>query len=141
MQNLVVFWGPIWSCFRDSNNYSGGPCFQAQIIGFYQVIQHYRNKQIVDIDWEAERDSPSNDDRESWVAEKNLTSPNYTEDGSGIPEVVGPVPPLTLYNTMFADTSLGFNMEVLSKRYKRTPADALSRVGPKDINVAKCILL
>ena len=27
--------------------------------------------------------------------------PNYTEDSSGIPEVVGPVPPLILYNTTF----------------------------------------
>ena len=53
----------------------------------------------MDIDWEAEWDNLSNDDRGSWVAEKN--SAQTTEGGSGIPEVVGPVPPLILNNTTF----------------------------------------
>ena len=48
------------------------------------------------IDWEAELDGLGNDDRESWAAEKN-----YTEGSSGIPEAMGPVPPLILYNTAF----------------------------------------
>ena len=55
--------------------------------------------------------------------------PNYAQNGSGIPEVVGPIPPLfSTIPRLFADTSLRFNMEVLSKRYKRTSADAPSRV-------------
>ena len=46
---------------------------------------------------------------------------------------MGPVPPLILYNTTFADTSLRFDMKVLYKCYKRTSADALSQVEPKHI--------
>ena len=60
------------------------------------------------IDWEAELDSLGNDDRESWAAEKN-----YTEDSSGIPEAMGPVPPLfSTIPRLFADTSLRFDMKV-----------------------------
>ena len=48
------------------------------------------------IDWEAELDILSNDIRESWVAEPG---PHYTEDDSGVPEVVGLVPPFTHHDT------------------------------------------
>ena len=47
----------------------------------------------------------------------------HVEDGL---EVVEPVPPLITIPRLFADTPLRFNMEVLSKLYKRTSADALS---------------
>ena len=61
---------------------------------FAKVLQHDRNNQTMDIDWEAEWDNLSN---KSWVTEG--PGPKYTEDGSGIPEVIGPVLPLILYKT------------------------------------------
>ena len=61
---------------------------------------------------------------------------SYTEISSGIPGVVGPVPPL-FFSTprLFADTLLRFNREVLFKRYKRLPADGLDRVEPQGIKM------
>ena len=53
------------------------------------VLRHDRGDQIIDVDWEAEWDSPG---IESWVAERYLTG--GSEISSGIPKVVGPVPPL-----------------------------------------------
>ena len=89
----------------------------------------------MDIDWEAEWDNLSNDDGESRVAEKNLAQATqktvrefrrswdwYLHSFSTIPR-------------LFADTSFRFNMKVLSKRYKRTSADTLSRAEPKDIKL------
>ena len=54
--------------------------------------QHDSNNQIMDIDWEAEWDNLSNDDREPFGSREE-PGPNYTEVGS---EVVGPVPLLNL---------------------------------------------
>ena len=83
----------------------------------------------MDIDWEAEWENLRNDDGESRVAEKNLAQATqksvrefrkswdrYLASFSTIPR-----PP--------ANTSLRFHREVLSKRYKRTSADAFSRVA------------
>ena len=70
------------------------------------------------------------------MGSREKPSPNYTEDGSGLPEVVGPVSPsFSTIPRLFANTSLRFNMEVLCKRYKRTSVDALSRVESKDIKL------
>ena len=89
----------------------------------------------MDIDWEAEWDNLSNADRESCVAEKNLAQTTQKT----VREFRKPwdryLPSFSTIPRLFADTSLRFNMEVLSKRYKRTSADALSRVEPKDIKL------
>ena len=64
--------------------------------------------QIMNIEW----DVLSSDNN---MGSREEPSPNCAENGSGVLEVVGP---LILYDTtrLFADASLRFNMEVLSKR-------------------------
>ena len=157
MQHMVSLRGPcnIWPCFRDFNNYSGGPCFQAQIntIGFYLrsparqkqpqcpgsgsiqyhgVLRHDRNNQIMDVDWEAEWNSLSN---ESWVAEKNLAGTLQKMVREFRRWWDRHLPSFSAIPRLLAETSLRFNREVLSKRCKRSPTDALDRVEPQDIKM------
>ena len=70
------------------------------------------------IDWEAEWDNLSNDDDESRVAEKNLSQATQET----VQEFRKPwdryLPSFSTIPRFFADTSLRFNMEVLSKHYK-----------------------
>ena len=87
------------------------------------------------INWEVEWDNLSNDDREPRVAEKNLALTTQ-ESVRGFQKWWDRyLPSLSTIPHLFADTSPRFNMEVLSKRYKRTSADALSLVAPKDIKL------
>ena len=89
----------------------------------------------MDIDWEAEWDNLSNDDREPRVAEKNLTLTTQKSVRGFRKWWNRYLPSFSIIPHLFADTSLRFNTEVLSKRYKRTSADALSQVAPKDIKL------
>ena len=89
----------------------------------------------MNIDWEAEWDDLGNDDGESRVAEKNLAQSTQKIVREFRKWWNRYLPSFSTIPRLFADTSLRFNLEVLSKRYKRTSADALSRVEPKDVRL------
>ena len=89
----------------------------------------------MDIDWEAEWDNLSNADRESRVAEKNLAQTTQKTVREFRKSWDRYLPSFSTIPRLFADNSLRFIMEILFKRYKRTSADALGRVEPKDIKL------
>ena len=86
----------------------------------------------MDIDWEAEWDTLSNDDVEARVAEKNLAQATQKTVREFPKSWDWYLPSFSTIPCLFADTSLRFNMEVLSKCYIRTSADTPSWVEPKD---------
>ena len=79
----------------------------------------------MNIDWEAEWDNLAQTTQKT-VRELRKSWDRYLPSFSTIPR-------------LFADTqaSLRFNMEVLSKRYKRTSADAPTRVEPGDTKIPR----